>query len=174
MSTKVRRETVMRRDRTYLLTFCAAVALMVISGGAIVASPAAAYQDRGQEWVPPNTSGEVGSDTCDSSVENAGWKECESTKAFPQYHNWTEGTVTNELNTLGTVYVGVTEGQTLSGWKMEASAYGRFDTYAYTNALPHSYWPDLGVMGWYPDECLEGHGPDYNCYWESLVGKWDG
>jgi len=150
--------------------FCAAIATVLLIG-VLGASTAGAYQDRAEEWVPWNL-GEVDSDPCYGNPgETVVWKECESTASWPQFHKWKEGKVTNKLNTLGKLSVGVTEGETLYGYFFYASTTGKFDAWAYTNELPHSFWKDLGVIAWWPNECLEPHGK-YNCYWESLLGFW--
>ena len=87
--------------------------------GMVGASTAMAFQDRALEWVPPLGYG-PNSDTCyhgDSYEFTVVWRECESAANWPQWHDWKEGKVTNDLNTYGTALVGVTHGETLSDRK---------------------------------------------------------
>ncbi len=120
------------------------------------------------------------SDTCYSGDEyqfTVVWRECAGTQAWPQYRNWQEAKVTNDLNTYGTSLVGVTNGPTLNAWTMYASVTGKFGTWAYTNSLPHSSWPDLGATIWNPvqgcQESRQGYGfPGNVCTWEDLLVFW--
>lgn len=149
------------------VALCAVLSVTLL-GGALWVSPAQAYKDRALEMVPPLEYG-PNSDPCYGNPEGTvTWKECESTAAWPQWHKWKEGKATNEYNTLGKVIVGVTEGETLGLWHMYASAEGRFGTWAFSNEFSHSYWPDLGVVKWWPFECLEAHG-SWPCLWESVL-----
>ena len=145
----------------------------------VVAAPALAVQDRALEWVPPLGYG-PNSDTCysgDPYEFTVVWRECASTAAWPQYRKWQEAKVTNSLNTYGVSSVGVTNGPTLAAYTVYAAVTGAYGTWAYTNSLPHSSWPALGIAIWNPavgcQESRAGYGsPGNNCLWEDLTVFW--
>lgn len=147
--------------------------------GMVGASGAMAVQDRALEWVPPLGYG-PNSDTCyhgDSYEFTVVWRECAGTQNWPQYRKWQNAKVTNSLNTYGKSLVGVTNGPTLAAYTMYAWVTGKYGVSAYTSALPHSSWPDLGAVIWNPlagcEESRAGYGvPGNNCLWEDLTVFW--